>query len=197
MYTAKIEEGINLKEYAGLCAKAFGYCIDLRDSPFDGELPKSFKPCPDSKIEYRRQLTTIEVLGELLVAEALKKSKAEFNMKIFHYKQSIEIAMDRVDKYSNMLKKVKSWKPPTENHINLKTFMIEQLEQSIEFEDVTYHRLELEKVLSRGFSSGHRWRELQIKEAEKEAEYYKKDYIKEVNRCRASNTWLRQLRESL
>jgi len=88
-----------------------------------------------------------------------------------------------------MLSKVQEWKPPTPDHVDLKKFMIQQLEDSIEFDCFIP---EMPQRLS-----GEEYREQQIKKVLDDIDYHEREYAKEVNRVHERNKWLLLLRESL
>lgn len=43
-YTSYIGQGCDFKTFAMKCARAFGACIDMRDSSLDAQIPDSFEP---------------------------------------------------------------------------------------------------------------------------------------------------------
>lgn len=45
-YTAPVQDGkiTEFKDFAILCARAFGACIDMRDDPLDKPIPEAFSP---------------------------------------------------------------------------------------------------------------------------------------------------------
>ena len=45
-YTDAVGKGeiTEFKDYALLCARAFGACVSMRDEPLDAEIPEEFKP---------------------------------------------------------------------------------------------------------------------------------------------------------
>jgi len=85
-------------------------------------------------------------------------------------------------RYEDMLSKVRKWKPPTPDHVDLKKFMIQQLEDSIEFDCFIP---EMPQRLS-----GEEYKEQQIKKALDDIDYHEKNmlkkwigYAKEINGC--------------
>ena len=91
-----------------------------------------------------------------------------------------------------MLDKVQKWVPPTDDHKELKRFMIYQVAQSMESDcDISYHSNEPE------IGTGKQWLEKEITKTQKDLNYYSKEYSREVERVEKRNQWLKALRESL
>ena len=95
-----------------------------------------------------------------------------------------------------MLDKVEVWEVPTPDHVKLKEFCINQLNESMEYgftdEDLDkYYPLEIAKP------SIEEWLEINIGKCEKEIEYHTKEWEKEVERTNERNNWINQLKDSL
>lgn len=135
-YTASVGDGkvTEFKEFAMDCAKGMGVAIMMRDHPAHEKL--SVENCLDtSGVEYHKNN----------LAEAKKRLKrtdeeilADFDkIKEERIKSAEEGAARRIatkKHYEAMLEKVNAWVPPTEEHEGLKTFMVNQLTESIEFD---------------------------------------------------------------
>jgi hypothetical protein len=134
-YTARIAEGQTFEEFASTCARAFGALVTMRDEPMSAELPD-------------------EVPGDRGYAEgrarAAAAALAEFDARTDE-QHAADMARDRAlldesaervraDKrrqraaYEAMLARVGAWHPPTPEHVGLKTFMHEQIAESIRFD---------------------------------------------------------------
>ena len=193
--TSKIYEGkdITFKEFALLCARQFGALIHMRDEPLDAPIvkrePDSFysdklrnlyaelenfhnnPPTPESlAIKWEREV------------KRLKAEDARYNKKKRELKQ----------RYENMLELVKNWPPPTAEHQKLKSFMISQLETSIQSDCNEWDSV------SR-FPSKEQYVEDNItpRRIEKDIVYYQDKRNSELLHIEQCNKWIDQLVESL
>jgi len=72
----------------------------------------------------------------------------------------------------------------------LKRFMIEQIESSIKF-DCHNHKSDIKKL------SGDEWMEKEVNSAIRNIKYHSEGHIKEIERIKRRNKWVKDLRESL
>lgn len=94
-----------------------------------------------------------------------------------------------------MIDKVKEWIPPTEDHIKLKEFALEQLNSSLEFDCSDSSR---NYYLQEPFKDTvEEYRVYKIKSYLKDLEYYSKSYRDELESVEKANKWIRDLIESL
>lgn len=133
-YTADVGEGkTTFEEFVLTCARAFGATIMQRDEPID--VPPRIVPMSDY---HERALTEAKnALAELrnMTDEDFElAAEREFLQATSEYHKRLDENKRIEDNYRSMLSKVKNWDAPTEDHQNLKQFMIEQLESSIDFD---------------------------------------------------------------
>jgi len=87
-----------------------------------------------------------------------------------------------------MIKKVRAYEPPTEEHVQHKKFMLEQLETSLS--DAQYWNeprlLDIDE-----------WRKTKAAKLAKDVEYYAEKWAEEQEMTRKRNEWVRQLRGAL
>ena len=107
------------------------------------------------------------------------------------YQKSIRETTELKNKYNDMLKKVVSWNPPTEDHVELKKFMVSQIEESITF-DCSLSHLSIPEKLEK-----EDWISTRIEMWSKDIKYYTKNHEEEIERVNGRNNWIKQLRESL
>jgi hypothetical protein len=190
-YTAPIADGINFNQFVLGCARAFGACIDMRDEPQNVPIPEEFKP---SDYHQNAELDARTKQGLLLSLTADQvNDRAEAA-----YKADCQSRLDRslknkilLDAYKDMLDKVERWSPPSSDHDNLKKFMIEQINESIKWDcaDRDY------KVVTR--ISNEAWLAEQLSQVEEDIKYHVEKYAEEIERVKARNKWVAQLRASL
>lgn len=193
-YTAILgeKEDMTLKEFALLCARAFGACVDMRDEPLSTPIPEKFECDTFYQKKYEEAK---KVLDDFMALEDKVGYLEKTYDKYFddehkrHIQKSEEKAKLR-DRYSRMLFKVIKWTPPTKEHDDLRNFMIKQIHDSIEW-DCSEYPLNL--------CSKEEWCnvERKIKNFQKDVDYYHQEMIKEKERYDSRNKWIKDLRDSL
>lgn len=195
-YTAKICEGEqSMSEFVLGCARAFGACVSQRDDPVD-DLPKI------PEVEESYYATTLRESEQKLKdlfdrsdeekeSQGIKEQKAQ----IKYYEKEIKkrkIVRDRLDK---MYARVKAWVPPSAEHVNLKEFMLEQLETTIKHDgDISYYEECLEKEKEKKPIDYHNE---EVESAKYSIKYSKKGLAEEQERHTDRSQWIKQLYNSL
>ena len=192
-YTADLYEGkdISFEEFVLQCARAFGALIEMRDSSMDAPIPEEFHPSDYHKTaldKARMRLSEVE-RWSLEDAEREQDKMHAASVKA-HEEANIERA-NREERYAAMLEKVRNWEPPS-SHTRLKEFMIEQLEQSIDFDCRGY-----EQFAPKPKVSPFEYKQKEKAAAAKNVEYHATKYKKEVDRAHERTNWVRDLRDSL
>ena len=147
-YTDKIKDGITFEQYALDCSRAFGALIHMRDLPLNVEIPDIVEPSNhySNKLEEaRKKLTHLKKMSmkrRIALYEKESKHITRENKEAIERKKSLEA------KYRAMLEKVVDWNPPSEDHVRLREFMIEQIEQSINYDCDTYYEVFVNSVKS-------------------------------------------------
>jgi hypothetical protein len=193
-YTAAVQDGkvTTLKAFALQCARAFGALVTMRDDDFDAPIPEELKVSD----YYVKSVQSDEIkLGELLAmgdAEAGAKAAEAYEARLNYSREYVAEKVARRKRYESMLGKVEVWTPPSPDHAGMKTFMLSQLRESIEFDCGGDYTPTVEPLLS-----GADWRKQQIARVTESLERSRKSLAGEEARVRSHNKWLRQLRESL
>lgn len=194
-YTAPIYEGqdLSLSEYAQRCARAFGALVSLRDEPLSNSIPDKVEPSTFydgmlSKVqkeydEFLQNPPTIafaEAEYEKLIAKEIE-NMARHNAK----------AKDLELRYRVLLDKVSAWQPPTPEHAGLKSFMIRQLELSIEGDCIIIDKPHIpdKDDFVNDIISGE--------SLKKRLAHYKDSAAKENSNIEEKNLWIKQLKDSL
>lgn len=194
-YTKDIGKGISFKKYAMTCARAFGALITMRDEPFDAEIPEEFKPSPYhlEQIENtNHQLDQIEAMTSAACNAAARK---DYEEAVASHEKGLTKRKQLLRNYELMLAQARRWQPPSPQHQELKKFMIDQIEKSIEFDcgNMDQYYLRNKPVLQ----TGEEWREARLASLRQDLEYHTEGYQKEVERCKERSEWIQQLRGSL
>jgi len=185
-YTSKIADGQSFADFVLGCARAFGPYLSLRDAPNGAPLPDEVMPDDYhlralAKVE--DELASINAMSD---AECVLAAQDEYRLAL---ESAARIQLEQKDlnrKYKVMLAAVIKWHPPSDEHIKLKDFMIEQIHTSAtELFTVTTPTLDTE------------WRDTRIAVLLRDQKYYRTEYDEEVARCTANSKWIRLLKESL
>lgn len=192
-YTAAIQEGCTFNEFLLSCAKAFGACIDMRDEPHDKPIPDAFEPSSYHLEQQQSEVTELAGLRMLTDEEANKRAEKAYLEEVDFINAQIAKSQEILKKYRVMLVKVGAWNPPSPDHEGLAKFMVEQIQSSIEFDDMTdwYQKKQSVKL------SGFVWKEKKCAELVESIARHAKEYAEECDRIAERNKWVRQLRESL
>ena len=132
-YTAPVAFGdvTEFKEFALLCARAFGALFDLKEEPLDVPIPEKFEPSStnwesallnEERVFWLRKLSPEEVEEEWLKDKSRRAKKRE--------EHAAKVAKEN-ERLRAMLRKVEAWEVPSPHHSGLKVFMKEQLEMSV------------------------------------------------------------------
>lgn len=137
-YTSMIENGEvkDYKEFLLLCTRAFGVASELRDEPLSVKTPTSFKANTNyyqENIErYEKELIEFQSLTD---EEVIKKIENDYHLALKNQKEYHQKAVESNSRYLPFLEGIKEWEPPTEQHIGLKKFAIDQIEGEIYSDD--------------------------------------------------------------
>lgn len=192
-YTADIRDGISFKTYAMNCARAFGACIELRDEPSGGDaIPERFEPSSYHATGAAKDRADLAALAQMTPADQERAAAKDFDdaetSRVMYLREK---ATQRAA-YEAMLAHVNAWTAPTEDHANFKTFMREQIEQSIEFDcDGTY----FERPTVR--KDGAQWAADRLAFLTKSLARHEHEHAEEVKRAESRTAWIAALRASL
>jgi hypothetical protein len=190
-YTADIAKDIDFNTFVLGCARAFGALIEMRDLPNDAEIreqePSNYHLEALKKAE--EEIQSFHLMSDDDFRTELEQRRLAF------IRSNIEYMKERSDlkkKYETMLEKVCAWNPPSSDHVNMKEFMIQQIEESIKFDCSDYS-----PSVPKPIEDLEAERQSHLESLEHDAEYHREQYAKDIERCERNNTWIRQLRGSL
>lgn len=189
-YTAPVEDGTitEFPEFAMNCARAFGALVMLRDSP-NAEIPDEFPPSTYHRDELAKAHVALAELQTMSDEAKAIAAQAEY-IRACGYANDYAIRVAETNgRYQAMLDQVEQWNPPTEEHIGLKNFMIQQLTDSMDSPTIwSGEPVEM---------TGDEWYERELERANRDVVYHAKNWDDEVRRCGERAAWVRALRESL
>lgn len=190
-YTADIAKGITFPQFVWNCARAFGALITMRDEPASAPVPEQFEPDTYHRQQLRLDEAEIDRLRALTVEQAEQAAADEFEAESASVAKRLGEYRDLRAKYEEMIAAVSAWVPPTTEHQGLRTFMLEQLAQSLDFDCN-------EKYLTAPVRlSGKSWLRAKLAAAIKSIEHHEKGNREERERIATRNRWIADLRTSV
>lgn len=186
-YTEDVGEGriTTLREFAMICARAFGACITMRDDSMDAQIPERFEPelgyYKDRLEEAQSLLSELDTISD---AEAEIRAEAEFKENLADHEEYQARLNLQNQRYQTMLESVREWRTEAEG---IRDFMIQQL-------DISIHDYRSEPPIQ---LSGPEWLKKKRLSALRDIARYEKQIAEEIHRTEMRNLWLAALRRSL
>jgi len=196
-YTAELcEKEQSFAFFALGCAKAFGACIEQRDSPIS-ELPK----IPEKKVNTYHENAVIAAKADLAKYEAMtKRERKDYGLTcraddIASNEKSIAEKTVVRNRILGMIEKVEAWTPPTSDHEGLKKFMLEQLNSTLDHDgDTGYYVDELAKAKAK---TPGEYYQAAVDHEKWSIKYHEKEAAKEDTRDDGRGKWVSDLYLSL
>lgn len=181
-YTDNVTPTTTFREFALRCARAFLW--ECRDN--DGEIP--ILKAPDPRTEQALAAARAELARVLAMtpAELATAAAADHAEQLAHARQKYQDLLALQSAYERMLRLVRAYIPPTQDHQNHAAFMIEQLTGSIEQDCVQmlpYYRYPEPKTWEQ-------WYALQLKEAKENVGRQEEYVAKERAQLAQRNEWV-------
>jgi hypothetical protein len=188
-YTAGIEDGkiTTLADYALLCARAFGATIMQRDDP-TADLPKLRAEESHHAKELAKSVRHLAIIEAMTEGDTEAAAKAEYTKANREYEESSAKRREELARYDALRKQVNAWQPPTPDHVELKKFMLQQIE-------VSTQRWYTPKPPKK--HTGAEWRQEQIASTTWSINYHTEGKAKEEERNAGANDWIRALYKSV
>jgi len=190
-YTADIANGITFKEYALRCARNFGALIMMRDEPQDAPIPDKFEPSAYHAEEIVKSQNELRKLKAMKASEWTLAANAAFKEESKRYSERIVESKSLRKKYEAMLAQALAYIAPSPDHQEYRSFMISQIEKSIDWDCDEKHITRPERL------SGKEWMEKRREKIQWSIDYHTKEMAKEIERTNAVSLWIKQLKESL
>ena len=168
-----------------------GALVTMREEPTGASIPKILEP--DEYHNKRACEAELELarLRALTAAQIKSEHKAEYIKSTLYKKNALAENKAQIRAYKTMLAKVREWLPPTASHDEFKNFMIDQLQKSIDFDDLS------DNLKQEPMGDSYDWLAGKIAKTKRDVEYHQKGHIEEVTRTTERNAWLDALRGSL
>ena len=192
-YTCDVSDGkiTTLRDFAMQCARAFGALITMRDAPLGTPIPDTLTPQTDyhdkAIREAQEQLKKLTAMTPARVAAA---AKADADKIAAAHASADADRLVRENRYKAMLAQVVEWRVPAEI-AELRKFMIEQLQESIEFDCGDMPKYGDKPI------PAEQWLESRRTKLLHDITYHQEERAKEVKRTAERNAWLDALRTAL
>ena len=201
-YTAGILDGkINtFQEFATTCMRAFGACIHLRDEAINVDyIPQEVSPYYINRLQSLKE--RLEEVKSMSDEEIMKDERQKIIEEIEWREKALAESIHNKAKLEKMLADVNEWEPPTDEHMNFKSFMIGQLESTIKFDaDIEYDQKELQnkqEQLNSLILDVDKIRSSKIEYVEDDIEYTEKKIKEDNEHVNINNEWVETLLKSL
>jgi hypothetical protein len=190
-YTHPVCEGkiTEFSEFAMSCARAFGALITMREEPMDAAIPEEF--APDTSYYDNRIASDLKEMGRIQAmsrAEADAAAHAEHQSALESRRRYLADKETEAGRINAMIAKVRTWEPPTSDHVEMKSFMLEQLRISLPGDYVP----SIPELLD-----GRAWRQKKIDDLSAAVVRNREEVRKEVERAKGRTEWVKALRASL
>lgn len=187
-YTAGIASGkiTTIKEFALLCARAFGAAIDMRDDPLDAEIPEKFHVDSFHLDEVNRLEKELKEMLTLTYNQISARAQSEYESSVKYIEEYNAQEDEANARYDAMIEQVNQLKlPPT--HAQFKKFMLNQLE-------ISKSDFRVDVPIK---PTPEEWYNQKVSQLQKSIETNKRYYAEAVTRNEERNEWIANLRRAL
>lgn len=195
-YTEGILSGTinDLNDFIWMCARGFGAFITQKDNIDEPPILKE-KPNPYYKNKIKQLLNEQQKYNEYTDDDWQNEYLKYIEDQLKDIDDNIKEKIESKEKYENILNQVKEWIPPNENFHKLKSFMINQIEESIDFDCNTSFWQERKNKISN--LKLEQYKRNVLNDINESLISNKEYYDEEVQRVKERNQWKQQLIESI
>lgn len=190
-YTAAIEKGISFEQFVWSCARGMGALIMMRDSAHDAPIPEAFKPSTYNAEALAAANARVAELQAMTSDVAEDSAANAYDAELASHTKILADKAALRSKYEAMQERVSAWVPPTGEHRGLRSFMLEQLSESIKFDCSVTHYPTPKKL------TGAEWLARELGTTVRAVEYHREEVAKEIERTDGRNAWIAALRQSV
>lgn len=195
-YTEGILSGTinDLNDFIWMCARGFGAFITQKDNIDEPPILKE-KPNPYYKNKIKQLLNEQQKYNEYTDNDWQSTYLKYIEDQLKDIDNNIKEKIESKEKYENILNQVKEWIPPNENFHKLKSFMINQIEESIDFDcDTSFWQERKNKISNLKLEQ---YKRNVLNDINESLISNKEYYDEEVQRVKERNQWKQQLIESI
>lgn len=190
-YTDKLYRGKepqSPREFILTCARAFGASIEQRDEPLDVP-PRPRKASGYRKESLKKSRARLREVQAWTDEDAKREAEAVYTSHLAEWAKGRASASEMRARYDLMLAHVRAWEPPTSEHVGLKEFMVQQLEDSKKWD---CSEADAPKPID-----GSTYRADEIARAKRQVERDEEYLAEEEARVEGANKWIADLYDSL
>lgn len=191
-YTAPLHAGkdITFEQFVLRCSRGMGAAVTQRDESLDSTIRKR-EPSDYHRKALDKAVKRLDEALAMTVEQAEVLAEESYAARLREHEKSMAKRAAMQERYEAMLAKVRNWTPPTTDHEGLKTFMVEQLEESIEFDCVGFGKYKPRRKTAKEYMQD------ELQNAKDNIEYYTEQMYKEHERVREQNEWVQALADDL
>ena len=191
-YTAKLATGEQaVADYIAACARSMMFMVTMRDLPLDTSLPEKFEPSDYHKLQIEKTRVQIKEL-EATTDEALAAAcDAYFAQKEADANEYNQKRIAQKERYYATLEKVQAWSPEHPVMQSLRSFAVQQLQSSIDFDCGGDVAAPPERIAPEA------WKAERLIQFRKSLDYHTGEYERECERVAERNECLKELRREL
>lgn len=191
-YTAEILNGISFATFAKNCAWAFGAYVTLRDEVVGSKvILKQVGPSDCHKNAATKAREELDNLLRMTPEQCEEAATKSWQDKEKRFAETIKKTDETRKAYEAMREQVVKWKPPTQDHLEFKQFMLSQIDESIK------HDCCLPSLVPPPRYSGSEWRGYEEDRLRRDIIYHDDKYAQEVTGCKTHLAWVQALIKSL
>lgn len=199
-YTAYIldDEVTTGKDFLKLCTRAFGVAINQRDEPLNVPTNERQEMNNHYRNRMNEAITNLKNIFEMNYDQMTFAMTQEHHEKVKRAKETVRRLEDENIKLIKVKDEVEKWKPPTEEHQDLKKFALEQIGMSMNSDGLVDAYIEdMNKVLDTSQESVLEWYDEKLEDAMSELNNAYKWYKEEYKRVDSRNKWMKDFLDSL
>lgn len=164
----------------------------MRDDPMDAQIPDKFEPSNYNANRLEESKAELARLQAMTKPEQIAFGESRKSETLASTEKWLTKETEENKRLEEMEASVKKWTPPSADHTEMKSFMLDQIRISKHSTDYTQNTL----AETRAKAPMDFYREA-VACAKRDIEYNTKGHAEEVERANSRTEWVRQLRASL
>lgn len=199
-YTARIEDGsiTTGEEFLRLCTRALSIAHELKDEPLSVPTPIEFYPNMYFKNMLEEDSANYDKFKNISLEDAKNEMIRAYVYRVDTYKTAVKNSLSKNEKYNKIRREVESWIPPTKDHVDLKSFALEQIDMGIDNQKLID---ECQRISEEKLDDSEEAVKAYIKEQidfyREKVEKWQELWDSEVKRADEYNIWMEQFLDSL
>lgn len=202
-YTKYIENGIitNGADFLKLCIRNFGIASDLKDEPLSVPVPTHFEVHPYYKMAYQKAVEENNKVQRITFEEAKQEISEKCEERVRVYKEFYNDCIENNKKYKKVKEEILNWIPPTFDHIKIKKFALEQIDNCIKTEiDLQKYECNIASAEARQHWTDEKIQEYldrKKRDARDAVERTYQNWQEAIKDAEMKNLWMKQFLDSL